>query len=99
MSQQEKRKRKAPSRLPEEVLQKKSKIPTSMSKKLMNIYTNKEGDWNIFFTDEKVKEIMTQLGKFYLLTFRKIGNTNKKSYFISKISYCKKIFNKFRSKT
>ena len=66
MSQQEKRKRKAPSRLPEEVLQKKSKIPTSTSKKLMNIYTNKEGDWNIFFTDEKVKEIMTQLGKFYL---------------------------------
>jgi hypothetical protein len=64
MSQQEKRKRKSPSRLPEEVIQKKSKIPPSTSKKLMNIYTNKEGDWNTFFTDEKVKEIMVQLVNF-----------------------------------
>ena len=44
MSQQEKRKKKALSRLFEEVLQKKSKIPTSISKKLMNIYTNKKGN-------------------------------------------------------
>ena len=86
MSQQEKRKRKAPSRLPEEVLQKKSKIPTSMSKKLMNIYTNKEGDWNIFFTDEKVKEIMTQLGKFYLYLPLEKSETQIKNHISSQKS-------------
>lgn len=44
--------------------QRKSKIPPSTSKKLMSIYAKKEGNWSEFFKDEKIKEIMLELGKF-----------------------------------
>jgi hypothetical protein len=57
------RKRKSPTRLEPEP-QRKSKIPPSTSKKLMSIYAKKEGNWSEFFKDEKIKEIMLELGKF-----------------------------------